>query len=281
MNKKRDKKRLSIATLIAGVCLLAFHGCDLFGGDDADSGIDEPFFNYNVYDESGELVQTVTSERVGEQELDISLGIFGDRFLPPELAESLVDRLGVDPDDLNRNQIYLHAERGLSDEVNFMTLHFAFDRREEWSTGTFDLSTFSKERWLNSLENIWKLMRERMAYQTQDDEIEFTPTPTDSRVNFNIVEHMLAMREIPFMYIATEGYLELEEVSDEFLPGNFSIELAGLPADILQAEEFPDDPEFAAYRIEGSFAAEYGDFNKLLKARTDLFGDRFSIMFVL
>lgn len=277
MENSKYMYRLILATLLTGVFLLVLNGCDLFGGDHEEIKDTESFFSFQVYDESGELVQSVTSEQAGEEEIDISLGIFGNLFTPPEVVDMITKDFNLSPEDLKRNQIYLHAEKGIGNEVDFITLHFAFPRNEDWSTGTFDFFSDTKEQWLNRLKIMWEMRQKHVSTQQQQVNFEYKAEP---KVNLNIMEHGLVMGQVPYIYRPTAGYLELEEVSEEHLTGNFSFELAGLSADFLKAEVFPENPEFSIYQITGNFVSKAGDYHTLMQARTEFFSDAYPMIFI-
>lgn len=274
-------KPLCIVILFLGVLTLILSGCDISGGQDEASPV-EPYFSYEVYDESGNLLQRVSNERVDEVEIETSLGLFGEQFYPPWIVdwieETIAEHTDIDPGDINldKHSIWLHAEQGVQENIYFSMLNFTFPVMEEWNKNTFHVSALvSKEEWVNFLRYIWENMKEFHGDSSGRINVQITHMSRDMdehSVIINYHESGFGLQGTSYVFLPQGGYVELESVTGEFAEGNFSIDLTGLPADILavNAEEFPENPEFRDFRITGQFAAEYGDYNDLKQARHDL-----------
>lgn len=242
---------------------LMLSGCDIFSNqDERDPG--EPYFSYIVYDENGELIKEVTHERIGESEVQTSLTLFGDRFTPPSIA----DAIETDPENLRRSVIYLHAETDLEDnQIEIINFRFPF-LLEELKSGTYPVFELSADKWLNMLRNMWESFQDLRdkEFESQNFLAATNSFETEGQT-INVVYHEFsgAGNEpgLKFLYQATRGTVELEYVSGVQVAGSFTIELAGLPVEIMTADEFPEDPEFRTYQIIGNFNTEYGDYSDL------------------
>ena len=256
------------ASLIAAFLLSA---CSVSGDDDR-----EPVhqFTYQVFDEQGEMISTVSDETSGETEIETSLGLFGDSFFPDWIAEDL----GLDPSILQRNQIYLHAENGVTEDVRFATLNFAFQRLSDWDIDSYEVFGVTEENWIEVLRRIWEERRDRLSgnlsdeagAESLDDDRWFS-----RKVNANYNDFGIGTKNLNFMYVTTGGEIEITSVSDDRIEGSFTIDISGLPGSIMSADSFPDELNMNRYTITGSFAAVPGDFEDLLEARTDIFNQMF------
>lgn len=254
----------TIVALFMGVFILIMSGCEVSGNEESV----QPQFSYEIYDEKGELLKKVTHERVGDVEMERSFGLFGDHFAPPTFAE----KIGRDWEDLRQHEIYLHVEKGVGEDLHFVTLRFSFNKMEEWKSGVYGVSTFlSKEEWLDRVRNMWERQQDfrQVQYQEYANQNLLPNTNLlemeEQAMSVHYDERGFGIKR--YIYLSTGGYLELENVSDDRLKGNFSVDLAALPADILLADEFPEDPEFRTFRITGTFVTEYGDFYDLKGAQ--------------
>lgn len=262
----------SIVALFTGVLVLLLGGCEMMGEQDKQ----KHRFSFEILDENGELLRQVTHERVGGVEIETSLGLFGDNFLPPRSAAELAERLGIEPDELRKHAIYLHAEnssREAGEEVHFLALNFSFPGMEHWESGTYRVSaSITIDRWLEALRNIWELRQEQREGPQAKQGPPLYEKQTDMEepsMDVNFTERVFGSQgesHLSTLYLPTGGHMELEEVSGDNVAGNFSLDMAGLPAEILSADEFPEDPEIRNYRITGNFVAEYGDYQDFERA---------------
>lgn len=250
---------------------LLISACSVSGDDDREA---VHHFNYQVYDEQGEMISTVSDETNDESEIETSLGLFGDRFFPEWIAEDL----GLDPSILQRNQIYLHAENGVTEDVRFATLNFSFPLLSDWKTDSYEVFSITEENWIETLRRFWEERRDRLDgnlsiesdMENLEDDRWFS-----GNVNANYNDFGIGTGNLNFFYVTTGGEVEITSVSADRLEGTFTIDISGLPGSILNADSFPDEPEMNRYTITGSFAAVPGDFEDLLEARTDIFNQMF------
>lgn len=266
---------LYIPILTAGFLLLILNSCDVTGEADPDE-ITEPGFSYEIIDENGKTLNKVTHENVDDVEIETSLGLFGDEFFPFEIRVEVSDQFGLDPDLFKRNEIILHAEKGIEGDVHFASLKFSLPRSVPFHKDTFQISSLTQEQWLNMLRIMWEMRREHRSEKSISENLLANNTiagSTDERVSISYYEFGFGLQETMFMFISTGGELELENVTEEHVSGNFSVDLIGLPMDIFDAKEFPDTPDIHRVRIIGNFIAEPGDFNDLKQIRFDLLRD--------
>jgi hypothetical protein len=275
---------LTIAALFTGVSVLIMSGCDMFGNPDEKAPAPHQF-SFEVSDESGEVLKRVTDKSIDDIEIETSLGLFGEYFTPPEIADFIREQYGAEP-DLSRHEIWLHSEHGVGEDAHFVTLNFDFPRMDGWNAGTYPVDARSQEEWLELLRNIWEVLREHrneglakanLPAGTNHQQIE----DQSVRVNYhesgfgNVIGFTgsLSWGDLTeYLYLPTGGYLELENMTRYNAEGKFSIEMAALSGEVMSFdnEEFPEDPEFRMYRITGDFVAEYGDYHDLMEARADL-----------
>lgn len=260
----------AIAALLMGVFILIISGCDVIGGL-GNEELTQHQFSYKIYDENGELLKKVTQERIGGVEVERSLGLFGENFLPPWIVEGS----GLDPDDLRQHEIWLHADKGTNEDVH--TLRFGFPFMEQWKRGKYLLPEVSKEDWLE----LFKRMREnRQVHQYERYTIQNRLLIANS---FEIREQMssvgyyesvfatersygLRIDSTSYMYQSTGGYVELENITGDLLEGSFTVDVVGLPMKIIFfSDDLPEDPEFRMYHITGSFVTAYGDYDDLIR----------------
>lgn len=251
--------------------LLFISGCNTTG--DSNTELPEPGFSYEIVDENGITINRVTHEKVDEQNVETSLGLFGDEFIPPEIFEQLIQQLEVDPEIFKRDEIILHAESGIDLDVHFASLRFTFSNTNPLRTESFQISSFEKEQLLSIIRIFWEMRRNQSPFKNFNPsfENEFQLVgPLDEVVNMNYFEFGFGLQEQQYIYFPTDGTLDILSVADERVSGTFSIDLAGIPVGILDHQEFPDEPEFKEIRIVGEFTAEPGDFEDLKRVRTDL-----------
>ncbi|MCW9706497.1 hypothetical protein [Fodinibius salsisoli] len=231
-------------------------------------------FSYEVLDGNGVMLRQVTHEQINEIEIKTSLGLFGEQFLSPSILEEL--NLDIDPSELQQHEIYLHAEQGINDDINFATLNFSFPVVNNWQSDSYQVvQLHTNEQWL-------EMIRQARQYVENPEDLppieripEFTfPAIGEHSVIVNYNERGLGHAGIDYLYFATDGQLELTRVSDNFIEGNFSIVLSALPTAVLTIDTLPEDPEFEEFRIIGDFVAKHGDYNDLSDAQTHFFRNR-------
>ncbi|MEX1268694.1 MAG: hypothetical protein WEA56_06800 [Balneolaceae bacterium] len=261
--------------LLGGFLLLILNGCDVTGDPDPEESI-EPGFSYEIVDDNGEILNKVTHEKVDDIEVETSLGLFGNNFIPAEMLDIISQHLGVDPETLKQNEIILHAEKGIEQEVHFASLRFSFPPSMPLQAGMFQIHSLTKEQWLNTLRLMWEIRQSRGSEYPLTENIiqnKGVAGTSDEMISMNYYEFGFGLQETMFMFISTGGSLGLDEVTEEYVTGNFSVELMGVPMDILEAEEFPEAPDIHMVRIIGDFVAEPGDFEDLKRIRFNLLED--------
>lgn len=267
--------KFTFQVLLGGFLLLNLNGCDITGDPNPEESI-EPGFSYEIVDDNGETLSKVTHEKVDDIEVETSLGLFGNNFIPTEMLDMISQHLGVDPETLKQNEVILHAEKGIEQEVHFASLRFSFPPSLPLQAGTFQIYSLTSEQWLNTLKMMWEIRQSRGSENPLPENIlqnKGVAGMSDEMISMNYYEFGFGLQETMFMFISTGGSLELDEVTEEFVTGNFSVELMGVPMDILEAEEFPEAPDIHTVRIIGDFVAEPGDFEDLKRIRFNLLED--------
>ncbi len=267
--------KFTFQLLLGGLLLLILNGCDVTGDPDPEESI-EPGFSYEIVDDNGVTLNKVTHEKVDDIEVETSLGLFGNNFIPTEMLDMISQHLGVDPETLKQDEIILHAEKGIEQEVHFASLRFSFPPSLPLQAGTFQIYSLTKEQWLNTLRLMWEIRQSRGSENPLPENIlqnKGVAGTSDDMISMNYYEFGFGLQETMFMFISTGGSLELDEVNEEFVTGNFSVELMGVPIHIFEAEEFPEAPEVHTVRIIGDFVAEPGDFEDLKRIRFNLLED--------
>lgn len=267
--------KFTFQILMGGFFLLILNGCDITGEPFPEESI-EPGFSYKIVDENGVTLNKVTHERVDDIEVETSLGLFGNNFIPTEMLDLISQRFGVDPETLKRDEIILHAEKGIEQEVHFASLRFSFPPSLPLQAGTFQNYSLTKEQWLNTLRLMWEMRQSRGSENPLPENIlqnKGVAGTADEMISMNYYEFGFGLQETMFMFISTGGSLDLNEVTEEFVAGDFSVELMGVPINILDAEEFPETPDVHTVRIIGNFVAEPGDFEDLKRIRFNLLED--------
>lgn len=247
-------------------------GCDITGERDS-TELPEPGFNYEIVDENGITINRVTHKKIDELEVETSLGLFGNEFMSAQLLEQLTQQLGLDQEMFRRDEIILHAESGIDQDVHFASLKFTFPKSAPFGTGSHQISSLPKEHLLNIIHIFWEMRRDRMSAiklnQSLNNESQIIGSFDDS-VQMNYFEFGFGLQDIQYMYFSTGGNLTINSVTEERISGSFSVDLAGIPILIFDLEEFPAEPELREIRIIGEFTAEPGDFEDLKQIRTDL-----------
>lgn len=228
-------------------------------------------FSYEVFDENGLKLRQVTHEQINEVKIETSFGLFGEQFLSPSVAEQL--NLDIDPSDLQHNEIYLHAEKGINEDINFATLDFSFPVEKNWHNDSYRVvQLYTKKQWLEMIRQARQHVENPEDLPPIEQVPEFTfPEMDEHSIIVNYNERGLSQVGTDYLYIVTNGKLELTSVSDNRIKGHFSIELSALPSDILTTDTLPDDPKFKEFRIIGDFTAKHGNYKDLLEAQTDFF----------
>jgi S1-C subfamily serine protease len=252
--------KTSIVGLFMGVVILFVSGCEATGGMD-DEELAQHLFSYEVYDESGTVLKEVTHERIGDTEVEISFGLFGEQFMPPGLVESIAEKTGRDPEEYNMHEIWLHAETDDGEEGHFVTLRFNFPFTDRWEAGGFTVFEVSEEKWVERLRSMWERFEDfrNKAHAKPNllpNTIRFEPGPGEQKQKAGmqyydspfVTERSYGMPidRTSNMYQVTGGSVELETVSDDRVEGSFSADVIALPMEVIFfADEFPDDPERA------------------------------------
>ena len=270
MNTIINRRYYFLPTLAFSL-LLFISGCNVTG--DSNTELPEPGFSYEIIDENGETINRVTHEKVDEQIVETSLGLFGNEFMPTEILEELSEQRGLDPELFRRNEIILHAESGIDQDVHFASLRFTFSNANPFQDGSFQISSVDKEHLLDVLRIFWEMRRDRTPFKNKNQLLEneyLFSGPFNESVNMNYFEFGFGLQVNRYIYFSTDGNLDVQSVTDERVSGSFSVELAGVPILIFDLEEFPVEPDFKEIRIVGEFTAEPGDFEDLKLIRTDL-----------
>lgn len=235
-------------------------------------------FSIEFIDENGSRVEHFSHTSAGEFEIENSVGLFGDDFIPPEIVEMITSQIPITPEQLKRDQIYLHAEKEVDGEIFHVTLNFRFQNQDEWRTGTQDVMQYSEEFWIERFRNSWERFRsEDPSGATGLYPVpvsNFSPLPSQN-VSVNYLQSGFDGISKPYFFHSLGGAVELEKVHDQFLQGLFNIELLGLPNEVYQMDEFPEELDTVKYSVAGHFTVLYGDYEDLAELRANLDGITF------
>jgi len=263
--------------LCCGVASIGLTGCDVFNSDD-DASNREPFFNFEVQDENGEVLTVASSEQLDGTEIETGIGLFGEQFISPEVIERFIEtaeEAGIDRDkeDFRQLDMFLHAEKGINDNIHFVSLNFSFLRSEKWKEGRFQVVGLSREEWLDSIQLFWERARDRGLEQHDllASTIFIFPPGTDEHSVWMQYKEAGFGKNHEYVFQPIKGFVELEHVSDEHAEGNFSVDLGALSSDILSGDQFPEDPGFRTFHISGNFVTEHGNYEDLEQVRSDIF----------
>lgn len=275
-------RNICISILAVTTIILFVKGCDNVSGPDSDETDLLHSFSYEIFDESGELLTSITHEKIGDAEITASAGFFGNEFMPPWLLEAVSEQIGVDPEELKINEIYLHAETDGEADLNSATLKFSLPSADQWKTGNFHATGTTVENRLNFIKTIWQARQDnRPDFSAKIPGFEFNNTePSGHVVSISYSETGFAtetsygVRIDPdgTQYFQLEGSLILDDATDNLLEGRFTTKLLGFPMDVLYySDEFPDDPEYHIIHVSGSFTAVRGDYFDLMESTSKLF----------
>lgn len=234
------------------------------------------FFSFELIDEHGKTVEFFSNEKAGDVEIEQSAGLFGDNFIPPELVDLITSSIPVTPEQLRRDQIYLHAEREIEGAIHHVTLMFNFPNQDEWTTGSKGFIEQSEEFLIERFRLFWEFRRGLR----DPDNLTALPVGPGSSISpppgQQVVANYIQMgfgdpaEAFSYSFFSLGGVLHLDEVTDKHIKGNFSLELLGLPANLYQLEEFPEELETLNYIVTGEFVALHGNYEDLRKMRADL-----------
>lgn len=237
--------------------------------DDDTYQANEASFDFELLNENGESVSHVSNQSVDELEIDKSLAIWGNEFRPDFLS----DRWQHDfPEPY---QIFLHAEREENDEIGFISLNFSIPVGKELTPGEYQQVELNKERWLESLKRMWEMRQEnakgaQIQNNYQHPVLEHMHDIEPGNVTVNYFESGFGRSATPRIYAAMSGSMTLDEVTDEFVKGEFSVEVSGISWDFLEKSDFPENITTTNYQIVGSFTAGKGDYEDLREIRERL-----------
>lgn len=235
-------------------------------------------FSYNIYDEQGELSASVTDKQIDNHSIKASAGYFGSEFFPPWLLESISENSPIDPEDLKKKQIYLHAETELQETLKTYSLRLNFPNLQQWEPGEYHLPNISKEKHLELLRMMWEIRQNnplpKKSVQSQFIKSNETiATEQTASIDYSesgfMTENTYGIKidRTGLLYRSTKGAVELTHISDEVVEGNFTVELVGFPMEILFfSDEFPENPELEMFTITGNFKAIPGDYYDLVES---------------
>ncbi|MDX1637161.1 MAG: hypothetical protein R3281_04265 [Balneolaceae bacterium] len=264
---------------------LLLSGCELLGlsgGEEKEEPVSR--FSYEVIDQERNVTKSVTNQQVEETEFETGLGLYGDQFLPP----SLIENFDVPPELFRRHEIYLHAENGVDEDVQFVSLRFGFPLMESWEAARYTFPETTKEELLERL----RMLRDRFRGNTGSRAGLFVNEPGSELLQTN--EHVATMSYFDsglvtrrshgklielgnYFYQAIGGYIELTDVYGERIKGQFSVDMISLPMDLLFfSDTFPENPDVDTYRIVGEFETVPGNYADLQQARAELFQEYYN-----
>ena len=266
-------------------------GCDVFNSDNDDATNREPFFNFEVQDENGEIITAASSEQLNGDEIETGIGLFGEEFIAPDFIERLQEHaeFEIDPESFRQRQIFLHAEEGIGDSIRYATLNFKFLKLDEWKEGRFEVHGFSKEQRVNLLRNTFERHRRNqeaieafMNGEIPQDTSYVDSTNThfslfDLFDSFSLTEQTIIMNfaqtkssDFPkYLLMPVDGVVDLESVTDDRIEGSFNIILGGIQTEIFLGDEFPENPDLQLFDMRGDFVTKRGNYVDLteLKAK--------------
>lgn len=259
--------------------LLFVVSCDRLNSTDNLEIPENHSFSIEFIDESGSIVEQYSHLTTDEFEIENSFGLFGDNFLPPDIVEMITSQTPITPEQLRRDQIYLHAEKEVEDEIFHVTLNFRFQNQDEWKTGSHYVTQYSEEYWIERFRISWEIFRNEDPTGSGGLRSipfhETSPMPSQ-QVVVNYLQQGFSGVSKPYFFHSLGGVVELEEVHDQFLTGRFNIELLGLPNDVYQMDEFPDELDTVRYSVAGEFTVLNGDYQDLAEMRANLEGFTFA-----
>ena len=275
-------KNICISILAVSAIILFVKGCDSVSGPDSNETDLLHSFSYEIYDENGALITNISHKKIGGAKISASAGLFGNDFLPPWLLEGISEQTGLDPDELKKHEIYLHAETDQDAERNSASLRFSLSSEGHWQTGSYKATEITVEETLTFIETLWQARQNnRPDFSAKILKFDINNTePSGQTVSINYSETGFAtttsygVRIEPggMQYFPIEGSVNIEGATDEILEGQFSTKLLGFPMDILYfSDEFPENPGYHIISISGNFTAVHGDYYDLVESTTKLF----------
>ena len=275
-------RNICITILAVSAIILFVKGCDDLSGPDHDETGLAHSFSYEIYDENGALITNISHENIGESEITASAGLFGNEFLPPWLLEGISEQTGLDPDEFRKHEIYLHAETDDETDLNSATLRFSLPSSDQWKTGKFHTIENTVENLLNFIKTLWQShQNNRPDFSAKTPGFDTNSIdPSGQAVSINYSETGFAtatsygVRIEPngVQYFPLEGSVNVENVSDDLLEGQFSTKFLGFPMDALYfSDEFPENPGYHIISISGNFTTVHGDYFDLVESATNLF----------
>ena len=246
------------------ILLFALLGCDQTTDPGTNEDFEDQAFQVELINEVGETIEVLSNEKVGDIDIREAVVLFGDSFRPPHVAE----RFGMDEEMLKRDQIVLHAEQEIGGELFYISMSFTFQNQSTWDEGMFYVPEISEEAIIDRFRKIWEIRREMESRRSTDKA--FKTPQTNQRVVVNYAQFGFAGAGTPHVYQSLNGEIELSKVSGRNISGAFSVNLLGLPTDIYQMEELPDELNTLKLRIRGEFTANHGDYSDLKKLAADM-----------
>lgn len=276
------RNRTTSFTFLFGICLTLFlTGCNLTDTNE-NSVVPEPGFTYEITDENGATIGKVSDRQVDEIDVETGVGLFGNEFLPTEMLDRISERFGIAPELFKRNEIILHAESGVEQDIHFASLRFKFPAAEPLNPGSYQIFSLNEEQLLQTLRNFWDFGRNHRPFNNFKmlrNTASKQNLMTSDTVFANYFEFGFGLQNNQYVYFSKGGTVDIESVTDERVNGSFSLELTGIPVLIFELDEFPDEPELRSIRIIGDFTAEPGDFEDLKQLRFNLLSD-FELPFI-
>ncbi len=271
-----------VMSLFTAITFLFFlNSCDTLNSSEKDEKT-QFSFDYNVYNEHGELLSAVSDKQINDDPIKASAGYFGSEFFPPWLLENISENSPINPEDLKEKKIYLHAETELPETSKTYSLRLSFPEMQQWETGEYHLPSISKEKHLELLRFMWETRQNspfsRKSLQSQFPKSNETDVSQKlASVDYSESGFMTANRygvkidSTDLLYRPTKGAVELTHISDDAVKGDFTVELLGFPMKILFfSDEFPENPELQMFIITGNFTAIPGDYYDLVDSSENI-----------
>lgn len=272
---RENRKYHLCARIVSFVVLLSFTGCDKLIGPGDEDTLSQYSFSYKIFDEAGELHAEISDKQINGEAIRASAGYFGSEFFPPWLLENSSESLPIDTEDLKKKQIHLHAEPNLTKVTTSHSLRFSFPGTQQWETGEYRLRNISKEKHLELLRFMWET-RQRNPFPKKSVKGRFLKSnETNASKNLATIDYSesgfmtknsygVKIDSTGLLYQSLKGTVELTHVSDEVVEGDFTVELAGFPMNILFfSDEFPENPELQLFTVTGKFTTIPGDYYDL------------------
>lgn len=257
-------KRMVFGFVMLTFALLA---CDQ--GNDAEIN-KEPSFNYHLYDEEGQPISKVSDESVDEIRIDESIALWGNRFYSERMQEMFEERSGRDLPDIN--QIHLYAEDVDDIDSDYAYLSFTLPTGSSFTPGEFTQPTIDTDDWLEMMERRSEMMQDQRGGRNLNSRSEGFATSMMGYHNSDLLS--ASYSESGFgrkakAFLSLESSLTIDNVSEEYIEGEFRMLVAGISMEKLMKDSFPeiDELDIIRYEIVGSFTAEKGGFEELRHIR--------------